>query len=394
MLKLITSWFFIVLASPFIVLIGENQYQEIGWLAIGQYDFNIYHGLYRSAYFFVITLPVVISLYLGRPKFTASLHSFKIKLKVIIRPSHIILMILFCLTSFYFNLGITGVEIDTNGWRLSGIVHYIRSYLFLFFLSIYIFNSKNISIPLVILYALVSGLTAGSRFVIVAPLVLLLLKNIQESGGKIFNLRLLFIVALIAIFFSIITTARLVLLSENYTFDSIMSIYNATEFKADELGLLGITQLFLRLGIGRDVILSYQIASSPECKDILSLFIGSSSCLNPSLDFYGIDLVDSKFGLSPPMLSSLFAISDNFIIKLIVSFFYSAICYFFCVFVRILKTKPFDDILIYPAYFLIIVFVTIGPIYYCWIFIGLILIFRIALSIIKNIYCNLRYSFK
>lgn len=371
------------MSSPFIVLIGAEQFQEAGWLAIGKYDFDTYDGLYRSIYFFIITAPVIIALYLGRPKVKTNSNSI-IAMGTPIKKRHLLLMIFFCITAFYFNLGITGVETDTGGFRLSGIAYYIRTYLFFLLIASYILGSKNASLSLIILYSLIAGITGGSRLVAVSPLVLLLIKHLYDKNGKFLDFRGGIILIFIYLSFSSVTFLREIIFVEDYSFDNLWVLINQYDLSESQFIFQGFSQLFLRVGIGRDVLLSYEIGGLEVCTNLVGLFLQNGSCLNPPMDFYGLLLDTDKFYLAPPMLSSLFVISNNFFLKLIVALVYAVLAYFLCTVAKLIKEVPLGNLLVQPTFFLIVIFVTIGPIYYAWILVGIITILRLLYIIIKK----------
>ncbi|MDR3409561.1 MAG: hypothetical protein P4L87_01215 [Formivibrio sp.] len=366
MVKLIIFWAVLVMSSPFIVMIGADQFQQSGWLAIGNYNFDVYDGLYRSLIFFLISLPVILAAYLGRPELESG-NNLKINIGLKVGRREIVGMIIFCLLAFYFNLGITGVETKTGVFRLSGIALYVRSYLFLFFIAVYVFSSKKPSYFYVIIYSFVAGLTGGSRFAGVSPLVLLMMRNLIDNNWKLFNWRSFLVLSSLFFVFSAVTASRIILLDDNYSFSNMHDVFNSINYDDIEFMFQGFSQLFLRIGIGRDVILSHEVASSSVCTDLYGLFFISGSCPNPPLDFYGLSLDSDRFYLAPPMLSSLFVVSNNFFVQLCVSFVYSIVVFFMCYSTRLLKIIPSGSVFVQPAFFLVVVFVTIGPIYYAWI---------------------------
>lgn len=370
MVKLIIFWAVLIMSSPFIVLIGQSQFQEAGWLAIGGYSFDVYEGLYRSFYFYLITLPVIAAAFLGRPK-QDPFEAIKIRVISRVGRRHVFLMIVFCLIAFYFNLGITGVETLTE-FRLSGIAYYIRAYLFLFLIAVYIFSSTKMPFFWVVIYSFVAGLTGGSRFVGVAPLVLLLMRNLIDNNWKIINKYNLFIAIALFSCFSLITASRLVLYADDYSFSTLLEILKSIDLGEVEVIFQGFSQFFLRIGIGRDVILSYEVAASGACSDLWGLFLMNGSCPNPPLDFYGIELDSHRFYLAPPMLSSLFVASNEFGLKLFISLCYSLVTFFMCYSISGLRKIPLGKYFVQPAYFLVVMLVTIGPIFYSWILIALI----------------------
>jgi len=384
-------WFVLIISSPFIVSMDRYNFEIYGWLAIGHYDFDFFEGLQRSFLYFFITLPVMAAIYKARPNYDllhatiANQLSFASRYKV--TYAHVLLLMVLCIIFFMFNLGITGVETDTGGWRLSGIAHYIRSYLFMGVVGIYIFGNKSPSYTLVILYAVIAGGTSGSRFVATAPIILFLIRNavLKPQGGTLLKNSVLMLIAITL--FALVTIFRKILYDDSYTFTNLPSLLG--QFNED-LGYFindGILELFLRLGIGRDVILSTEVAAAKVCTSLFGLFFGVGSCMDPAFDFYGVSLGDGRFGLSPPMLSSIYIVSDIFYMKLIVAIGYSLIAYILCVSTHLFQRIPLGALLVYPAYLFMCIFVLIGPIVYGWILLTFVIAMfytgRVALSGVK-----------
>lgn len=95
MIKVLFIYFILIISSPLIVSFDKEIYSVDGWMAIGLYKFDLLDGLFRSVYFFFITFPVIVSLYLGSPQisFAKSYNSFYLKDKIYIKP--IILFFIF-----------------------------------------------------------------------------------------------------------------------------------------------------------------------------------------------------------------------------------------------------------------------------------------------------------
>lgn len=354
-------WFFVAMSSPLIVDFSKDIFEVTGWLAIGSYNFDFTEGFIRSATYFVITWPVIMAIYLGKPVRLGGYRERKIHFKSAINNYHIYLMMIFCLIAFLFDLGITGVEKETGGWRLSGAVHYIRSYIFLIIIGLYIFGDKKPSFGLIVLYAFVAGLTSGSRFVICSPIALYLVRAIIENKspkvlfGAVFSL---------VIAFTSVTAQRQILYQDDYTFLNLLALVSELNIGAAEVFNRGLTELFMRIGIGRDVILAYEIRDSGICEDYYRLFFEGGSCSQPAMDFYGFVNDQSRFGIDPPMLASLVASMHSGVYSFILLILYSLWVYMLCKaggnFAKI-RALQFVS---WPVYYFQIIFVTIGPIRY------------------------------
>lgn len=361
MWKLLLTWFVVVMSSPVVVDFSKDIFEVSGWLAIGTYNFNFAEGLFRSATYFIITCPVIASIYLSKPTNLGAHREKRIQFKSHIKKYHIYLMMIFCIIVFMFDLGITGVEKDTGGWRLSGIVHYVRSYFFMIIIGLYIFASKNPSFRLIVLYAFVAGLTSGSRFVICSPIALYLVRSIIEKKSPKEIISAVFI---LVIAFASVTAQRQILYFEDYTFLKIFVLFNELDISAIEVFNRGLTELFMRLGIGRDVILAYEVRDSAICNDYYRLFFDGGSCRQPALDFYGFVNDQTRFGIDPPMLASLVASMYGGAHSFIFLIFYSLWAYILCKAGRNFSKMRSLRLISWPVYYLQIVFVTIGPIRY------------------------------
>ena len=364
------------MSSPFIVAYDPEIYSTVGWMGIGFYDFNIYDGLYRSLYFFCVTSPVIATLYYLAPRNIFSVNYSKIFLeKKKFTVPIIWFFIILSLISLTYDLGINGVEIQTT-FKLSGIVYYTRSYISVIFITIYIFQKPKPSFLFVFFYALVVGYTSVSRFTAVTPLFLILLRELIDSKGKI-SFKIFIISFSILFMFSVVTFIRLFFYEDGYTFSKTLDFFSKFILNADQsFWFQGVNQLFLRIGIGRDVILSYEVANAGNCTDYIGLFFNSGSCTNPPLDFYGLDTSQTRFALAPPQLSSLFVVSNNFFVQLFFSLLYSLEIFILIFISKKLCKFPYGEILFLAAYFFILLFALIGPIRFVfYIIIGLFLLY-------------------
>jgi hypothetical protein len=210
------------------------------------------------------------------------------------------------------------------------------------------------------------------------------MKHLYDKNGKFLDFRGGIILIFIYLSFSSVTFLREILFVENYSFDNLWMLINQYDLSQSQFIFQGFSQLFLRVGIGRDVLLSYEIGGVEVCTNLVGLFLQNGSCLNPPMDFYGLHLDTDKFYLAPPMLSSLFVISNNFFLKLIVALIYAVLAYFLCTVAKLIQEVPLGNLLEQPTFFLIVIFVTIGPISYAWILVSIIIISRLLYIIIKK----------
>ncbi len=383
LIKVSLAYLALILLSPFIVLWGQEYYTVTGWMAIGWYDFDTYDGLYRSLYFYVFTLPVILALYLSIPSYKQRLEFPLVHIKIPFKFI-IYMMMLFSLVCFSYDLGITGVENDTGGWRISGIVHYLRSYIFVLFVAIYIFSTKKSPVTLVILYSLVIGLTSASRFAGVTVLFVLIIRLMLDSKETYRYMKVLVVLLSVLIIFNLITAFRLVTYAEGYTFSRFIPLFETIDFDMPEVIFQGVNQLWLRIGIGRDVILSYQVQSDNICNNLTSFFYSGHSCSNPPLDFYGLVSDNNKFYLAAPVLSNLVAIPGGWFDKIFISMIFSLMVYFCCKVLLLCRYIPYGDVLINPLYFIFVIFFTIGPIYFVWYILVALLLLVALLGVVKG----------
>ncbi len=170
-----------------------------------------------------------------------------------------------------------------------------------------------------------------------------------------------------------------------YYFD-ILDSYLSSGYSFFDQGFL---QFFLRLGIGRDVILAYEVMENESCQSLLGLLFGVSSCINPPLDFYGLDLSNNKFYLGNPQFSSLVVLSSNPIIASIYSLIYAFTAYIILFLTSFLKKIPGGSVFYMPLYLLLAMFISVGPILYAWyltIFtILMVLFYVVVIGAAKNV---------
>ena len=55
MLRISLLWFISVMSSPLLVGFYEDFWKVAGWMAIGEYNFELNDGFFRSFYFYAIS---------------------------------------------------------------------------------------------------------------------------------------------------------------------------------------------------------------------------------------------------------------------------------------------------------------------------------------------------
>jgi hypothetical protein len=380
MLKVVILWFFIVMSSPILVYLFQDRFTIDGWMAIGLYEFDFYDGFYRSFYFYLMTLPTVLVVYIFRPgkgnfSYTGLNISFVVKPWVLI-----FLMGLYCV-AFYFQLGMNGVETHAP-FKLSGIIYYLRSYIFFLIVSIYILQRRRPSTTLIILYSLIAGFTAASRFVAVLPIILLLARYFLENHGR-FDKKVVALLVSIILMYSLITLIRAPFYEEGFKLASYFDLLNNYWSSVGDFMDEGALQLFLRSGLGRDVILAYEVMENESCQSLSGLLFKYGSCVNPPFDFYGLELYNNKFYLANPQFSSLITLSLNPMIAFIYSLVYASIVCVILFLTSLIRRTKAGLIFYMPLYLLLNIFIVIGPILYAWYLTVFVILMNLFYILIK-----------
>ncbi|MDP3398297.1 MAG: hypothetical protein Q8S23_04050 [Bacteroidales bacterium] len=367
--KIITIYLFyafLILTTPILVNYFKEDYYTSGWMAIGSYTFDFIDGLTRSFYFLIITsIPILTILHFlplskennEKINIKESLGLSKPELNV---SSKVIywLLILISLVFFSYNLGITGVETPTP-YKLSGIAHYLRTYIFPLILVPLL--SKGLSFRLTVIYSIVVGITSASRFTLVTPIILYALINRREMTFRI----LLKVIFFIVIFFSFLTYFRsYVLFRDEYTFSKLIAYTFSIDNDEQTIKILlsYIHQIFIRIGLARDVILSMEVRELGFCQDYINFFLNGSGSTNSAMDFYGVDIGNGRFGISSPTLPSLVALSNNNLISLFFSVVFSLIIFIELKLIKYFIVKIFPDREYFPIlYLFFFAFSIIGP---------------------------------
>jgi hypothetical protein len=338
--------FLVFFFSPLYVDYYWKWFTVAGWAGIGEYNNNLFEGYYRSFFYSIYFVPLFYFLIkFSKPIFGNKLSLIKNKSIYMVILS---IFILFFIVAYNFRLGITGVETPTE-WHLSGIVHYFRSYLAPIILIGYLSTYKP-SLNFIFFYSLVAGISASSRFSAVTPLALYF---IFSYVNKTIISKRVIVVFYILFLFILITLLRSYIYSDNPNMNDI-------QFDFESISRI-IGQILLRVGVGRDVILSSEILNSGVCSEYLKFFLSGNSCNNPAFDFYGLQQSSSRFGLSSPTLASFYVISkdlDQFLLYIL---------FIFQIYIGsklILLISKFGNIfVIYSifAWFMSLVFIVIGP---------------------------------
>jgi len=351
------------MSSPLLVGLYEDFWTVDGWMAIGEYDFDLYEGFFRSFYFYAMTLPSILVCYIFRPGRVSSSFS-GIKLPIVISPLALILIMSLYLLAFYFQLGMNGVE-TVAPFKLSGIIYYLRAYILFFVAAGYILQKKKPSTSLVILYGLVAGGTSASRFIAVLPLVLLIMRHFLSNDGRL-GAKGLSLAGSVVLMYMFITFFRVPFYEVGFEFSEYWTRITALLDGGYGFFEQGFLALFMRLGIGRDVILAYEIAQNGSCTSLMGVLFGYGSCIDPPWDFYGLELISHKFYLANSQLSSLITLTTQPIYAFTYSLLYAFTVTIIFIMVKTVKSIRSVAITQVPLYLLVLIFVLVGPILYAW----------------------------
>lgn len=359
--------FTLFLLSPIYVDWFWDYFTIDGWMAIGYYNNDFIDGFYRSFIYSLYFIPIFYLI--SKLSFRIFSHS---NIFIKIRNSSFnfylifIALIFLYIVAYKFNLGITGVETPTE-FKLSGIMHYFRNYIAPIVIVYYLMTKKP-SLTIITIYAFIAGFTAGSRFVIIIPFMLFFIFTYLNKTIAFNHLRV-FSITLLILGFIFITMSRNYLYSENPSLEDFIMTF--------DVFIQALNQIFLRIGLGRDVILSYEVLQTGVCSDSLNFILTGNSCANPPLDFYGLNLSDTKFYLAAPTFPNLF-ILDGYFSKIAVYFLFMFQIYLSALSFIILRNYGKLFVLYgIIGWLLSLVFIVIGPL----LFLNYIIVFNLVLLI-------------
>jgi hypothetical protein len=294
------------------------------------------------------------------------------------------------LLAFYFQLGMNGVE-TAAPFKLSGIIYYLRAYILFLVAAVYILQKKEPSISLVILYALVAGGTSASRFIAVLPLVLLLIRHLLSNDGRL-GAKGFSLAGSVVMMYMFITFFRVPFYEENFELSEYWTRITALLDGGYGFFEQGFLALFMRLGIGRDVILAYEVAQNSSCTSLKGLLFGVSSCFDPPWDFYGLYLESNKFYLGNPQFSSLIALTNQPVYAATYSLLYAFTISIIFIMIRLVKTIRHGAITQQPLYLLALIFVIVGPILYAWYLVVAVVILAVFNALFRVMTARLHNS--
>jgi len=180
------------IVNPIIFMANQDMYSSFGWSAVRSYDFSVDALImyYSNSYFIcIIVFLVAFTARVARLKnwkrsLVAHSNDFNLRItgksKVILKNGdmRLIFFVLFMIFIYYplysSKIGVTGLP-GKLPYRLSGAFHYFRAYIVPILLVVLLSHSKASAkvFVAVLVYSIVAGVAAASRFVGILPLVLL-----------------------------------------------------------------------------------------------------------------------------------------------------------------------------------------------------------------------------
>jgi hypothetical protein len=383
--------------NPFFFMANSDIYTYLGWGAVRSFDFTFESLSYsfRSSNIIISSI-IIISLLLNffRKKSTSALSLLNQSCQVPSKGYPLrskgkytrrlvgLCAVLFVIYYFLYNsgIGITGIPGELP-FHLSGIVHYIRTYfipiIFIYFLARA--SATNSLIITFMIYAIVAGIAASSRFVGITPIIILIMHLIKNKRYKHAGIQIFFLM----IIWFVITASR------DLTFDgsshNLISVifYGLTNISFDDLF---VTFDFLtgRLSGAQQIVLANQLRGIDECRNVYEFLFGIDRiCGDTALVVFGIHLSGTGFGTGLSLIPSI-VISDSSFIGYIVPIFWISYLLTFTQFIYNRIEKIFGGIQIESFYlFLSVLFIFLGQMLFFYILQLFIIIIFIFLYIYR-----------
>jgi hypothetical protein len=314
--------------NPFLFMANENMYVYTGWSAVRSFNFTIealIHS-YNSSnliYSLIILFSLPFLILMNKKDFTvftptqpAVLLSNKLSKQAQEKKYEnrlIFLCIsLMCLYYPLYNngIGVTGLPGELP-FHLSGVIHYIRAYLVPFVLVIMLTKtdgSKRV-IFVLLLYAIMAGISASSRFVGLLPIVLLMIYFIKLKKYSMFAFYFLYALFL----WLMITTSR------DLTFDgnshNLLEVvyYSLTNISFDDI-VSTLDVITGRLSSAQQIVLAHQFRGYDSCSHLYSFLFGFGDiCTDTAGVVYGLDLSGTSYGTGLSLIPSIIISSDSYI---------------------------------------------------------------------------------
>jgi hypothetical protein len=310
-LKLFFIFYFIGdIINPIIFLFNEDMYIRSTWGYTGgfNFEFDSLVDSYEKSYFIILLILIfnLIIIYSSNfnYKITAEVTSSKKNKKRNYIYLNIILLLFSILSITFYNLklGITGVAGEYK-YHLSGIVHYLRSYILPLLILFFLHKINKVDYKLyisVLVYAVISGISASSRFVAILPLILMGPYFIQNK--KI--IRPIFMILTGIVCFILVTSSRDITYSSGDLNFTNTIIYSFVNFKNIDFYYIFDT-LTGRLSGAQQLILASYFSGIQNCEDIYSFFLGKPICDNISSVIYQLDLSNTEYGIGLSLIPSI-----------------------------------------------------------------------------------------
>lgn len=327
------------IVNPILFIANEDMYGYAGWNAVGSFNFtldsliNSYSGS-NFICILILTFSLLLNFSLNQNRHPRKSHHGLTRNQIEnhkpTNNNHHKQLIIWCiiLIIIYYPLyngkiGVTGLPGELP-FRLSGIVHYIRTY-FIPILLVILLNRVVASriIYWVYAYAFFAGISSASRFVGLLPIILLIMYLIKEKKYFYVGLSVSYMLLL---WFSI--TA-----SRDLTFDGgqhdlfEVAYYSITNLPFDDI-VNTFDLLTGRLSGAQQIVLVNQFRGHEECDNIAFFLLGLSSvCVDVVGTVYGLDLSGTTYGIGLGMVPSIVISGTSTLDYIIPSIFVSLLLY-------------------------------------------------------------------
>ncbi len=308
------------IVNPIIFMANRDMYSTFGWSAVRSYDFSLDALImyYSNSYFiciviFLVTFTVRIALRKNwRHSFAANESDFKLRIANKSRSNSkdrdaglvffVFLMILIYYPLYNSKVGVTGLPGELP-YRLSGAFHYFRAYIVPILLVLLLNRSKASGkvFVAVLIYSIIAGVAAASRFVGLLPLVLLAFHYFR--AGRLFYV--------FSSCFSMLFVWFVVTTSRDLTFDggthNLLAVlqYSLTNISFVEI-VSSLDLMSGRLSGAQQIVLVGQLRGNEECSNILRYVLGFGEvCSNTAGVVYGLDLSGTSYGIGLSLIPSI-----------------------------------------------------------------------------------------
>ena len=392
------SFFFALsfIVSPIFMLNQEYKYNYSGWAAVGDFNFTFESMISvlssgMVVYIFIILLSM-ISGKLHDDNFVkakkAKEKKVGLKEKIDIKNDLIFIVVSISLIIFYFimfvlRLGVSGVETPTE-FHISGIVHYFRSYIAPF-VFIYLFSKSKQNKSeyiLALIYCLVAGLTASSRFCSAFPLGMLAVLFLMKKK----YVEVLISLATFVLSWMLVSASRAYTFTED-VFSSLELVTKAFLYLSN-INIFGhLGSITNRLGGAHEQVIAGILIDSNNCNNYVGFAKGYQLCNDVAGDGHGMDLSESPFGIGIATISKFVVFSEYNILLLVIS----ALCIFMLMMLlrwvlNLMRRNTKSEALYYMLNLMGVFLIYIGPLIFYYIFLFFVLTTLVFIRLSKKKY--------